>query len=273
MTTLERDYVLGTHDDEIARLGVQHSVWRARAAAAWRRAGFARGDTLIDVGCGPGYATMDLAEIAGPTGRVIAVDRSRRFLDKLERLERERGFDNIRVVESDLEAAELGERVADGAWCRWVLAFVPHPRAVLERVAHAITRGGAFVSHEYFNYASWRVLPRSALFEEFVRLVIDHWRSSGGEPDIALELPSWLESLGFEIESATPIVHAITPADPFWQWPASFMDVGLRRLVDLAAVDAARAKSMREEMHRLLADPSTRMITPGVLEIVARKLR
>jgi hypothetical protein len=31
MTTRERDYVLGTHDDEIARLGLPHSVWRARS--------------------------------------------------------------------------------------------------------------------------------------------------------------------------------------------------------------------------------------------------
>lgn len=272
MATRERDYVLGTHDDEIARLGLQHSVWRSRAIGAWRDAGFARGDTLIDVGCGPGYATIDLAEIAGETGRVIAVDRSRRFLDALEHARRERGISNIEMIESDLESAQFGERIADGAWCRWVLAFVPHPRDVLERIARAIKPGGAFVSHEYFDYASWRVLPRSSLFEEFVRLVIETWRASGGEPDIALELPSWLEQLGFEIEAATPIVHAITRDDPMWQWPASFMDVGLQRLVELGAVDGTRGAEMRREMRRLLEDPATRMITPGVLEIVARRL-
>ena len=74
MTARERDYVLGTHDEEIERLGIQHSVWRPRAVAAWRRAGFKPGDTLIDVGSGPGYATLDLAELTGENGRVIAVD-------------------------------------------------------------------------------------------------------------------------------------------------------------------------------------------------------
>ena len=77
----ERDYVLGTHEEEIERLGLQHRVWRPRALDAWARAGFSRGQTLIDVGCGPGHATLDLAEIVGPSGRVVAVDRSRRFLD------------------------------------------------------------------------------------------------------------------------------------------------------------------------------------------------
>src|SRR2546428_12890176 len=87
--TAERDYVLGTHDDEVARLGLQHRVWRPRALDAWRRAGFTAGQTLLDLGCGPGHATIDLAEIAGPTGRVIAIDRSKRFLDTLETTRRQ----------------------------------------------------------------------------------------------------------------------------------------------------------------------------------------
>ena len=65
----EKDYVLGTHDEEIARLGLQHRVWRPRVLDAWRRAGFTLGQTILDVGCGPGHATLDLAEIVGPRGR------------------------------------------------------------------------------------------------------------------------------------------------------------------------------------------------------------
>ena len=48
--TAERDYVLGTHDEEVARLGVQHRVWRARALDAWLRAGIGPGQTAIDIG-------------------------------------------------------------------------------------------------------------------------------------------------------------------------------------------------------------------------------
>src|SRR5690242_4446105 len=115
MATPDRDYVLGTHDEEIERLGIQHSVWRPRALAAWRRAGFRSGETLIDVGSGPGYATRDLAELTGPRGRVIAVDRSRRFLDTLETRQRESGVGHVDVIESDLDTVDLGECVADGA--------------------------------------------------------------------------------------------------------------------------------------------------------------
>jgi ubiquinone/menaquinone biosynthesis C-methylase UbiE len=69
---------------EIARLEFQHAVWRDDAAEAWRRAGFLPGDTVIDVGAGPGFATLDIATIVGPHGRVIAIDQSQRFLAHLE---------------------------------------------------------------------------------------------------------------------------------------------------------------------------------------------
>src|SRR6476659_10610081 len=63
----DRDYLLGTHDQEVRRLGVQHAVWRARVLDAWQRAGFGPGQAILDLGCGPGYAALDLAEVVGPT--------------------------------------------------------------------------------------------------------------------------------------------------------------------------------------------------------------
>src|SRR5215475_13462482 len=95
----DKDYILGTHDEEISRLALQHRVWRPRALDAWQRAGFTVGQTLLDLGCGPGSAALDLAEIVGPSGSVIAVDRSRRFLDALEAGRTRRGLGNIQALE------------------------------------------------------------------------------------------------------------------------------------------------------------------------------
>lgn len=271
MTTSDRDYVLGTHDEEIERLGLQHNVWRPRAMAAWQRAGFTVGQTLIDVGCGPGYATLDLAELVGPRGRIIAVDRSRRFLDTLDARRRARGFDNVSIVEADLDVATFDEGAADGAWCRWVTAFVSRPRELLERVAHGLKPGARFVLHEYFDYATWRAMPRSPLFESFVEATIANWRRSGGEPDIALDIPTWLEDLGFAIESLTPIIDVIAPRDYVWQWPKSFVNVGLQRLIELGAIDERKAAEIAKAFEEIDADPSARMITPAVLEIIATK--
>jgi SAM-dependent methyltransferase len=271
MTATDRDYVLGTHDEEIERLGLQHNVWRPRAMAAWQRAGFTIGQTLIDVGCGPGYATLDLAELVGPEGQIIAVDRSRRFLDVLDLRRRTRRINNVSIVEADLDAVTFDEGEADGAWCRWVTAFVPRPNDLLRRVARGLKPGAAFVIHEYFDYATWRVMPRSGVFEQLVEATIANWRRSGGEPDIGLNIPAWLENLGFEMESLTPIIDVISPRDYAWQWPKSFVQVGLQRLIELGAMDESKGADITAAFDEIDRSPTARMITPGVLEIIARK--
>src|ERR1700759_3251936 len=98
----DRSYVIGTHDAEIERLGVQHRVWRSSVLDFWLRGGLTEGMTVIDAGAGPGHATLDLAEIGGPPRRVIALERSRRFLDALEARAAQRVLANIQTIETDL---------------------------------------------------------------------------------------------------------------------------------------------------------------------------
>lgn len=43
------------------------------------------GDTVMDVGCGPGFFTIDMAKLAGPSGRVIAADIQAPMLDRVRR--------------------------------------------------------------------------------------------------------------------------------------------------------------------------------------------
>ena len=59
----DRDYILGTHVEEISRLGVQHDVWRPVVLDCWKRAGITTGKCVLDIGAGPGYAAIDLANI------------------------------------------------------------------------------------------------------------------------------------------------------------------------------------------------------------------
>lgn len=265
----ERDYVLGTHDEEIARLALQHRVWRPRALDAWRRAGITVGQTVLDIGSGPGHAALDLAEIVGPTGRVVALERSRRFLDWLEAARRVRGLDNITTHEVDLDEDRLPSVRADAAWSRWVFAFVKRPRDLLARVAETLAPGGAMIMHEYIDYSTWRMSPRSPEFEGFVQTVIERWRASGGEPDIGLDLPRWLEELGFDIRSLTPIMDVVPASSFVWQWPRTFMDVGVRRLVDLGDLTEESARAITDAFAAGEAAPGTLMVTPAVLEIIA----
>jgi SAM-dependent methyltransferase len=265
----DADYVLGTGDQEIARLGLQHRVWRPRALDVWRRAGFTLGQSLLDVGCGPGYASLDLAEIVGPSGQVLAMDRSRRFLDVLDDAKRSRGLTHLVMREMDLECADLPVLGADGAWCRWVFAFLREPRRLIGQIARSLRPGGTLVLHEYFDYSTWRMAPRSPEVEEFVRVVMESWRAEGGEPDIGLDLPRWLVQSGFEIRELSPIIDIVPATNFVWHWPSTFVESGLRRLVELDRLTITRAETIANAFGACQADPHTLMITPAVLEVIA----
>ena len=124
----DRDYLLGTHDPELARLGLQHRVWRPTALACWDCAGITVGSRVLDVGAGPRFATVDLAEIVGPSGRVVAVERSARFAQVADAACQKRAFEHVQVHELDLMADRIPADNMDAAWCRWVACFVASPR-------------------------------------------------------------------------------------------------------------------------------------------------
>lgn len=267
----ERDYVLGTHDAEIERLGLQHRVWRPYALDAWRRAGVTVGQRVIDFGAGPGFASLDLADIVGPGGEVIALERSARFAQTLRARAAQHGAAHVRVHEVDLATDVLPVVDADAAWARWIFAFLPSPQESLARLAGALKPGGVFVAHEYLDYATWRLFPRSAPFERFVAAVMESWRATGGEPNVGFDLPFWLEEAGFALVAQKPIVEVVTPSDFMWQWPASFVETNLDRLVDLGRMSGEEAAAARTDFTRIAAMPSARMTTPIVMELVARK--
>lgn len=265
----ERDYVLGTHDEEVQRLGLQHRVWRAGMLDSFRRAGIGPGAFVVDVGAGPGFAATDLAEIVGAAGKVLAVERSRRFLDVLEDRARRLGLANIETRERDVAEQGFGEGIADASWCRWLLSFVGDPRRTVGHIAAALKPGGRAVFHEYADYGAWRTLPPDPDMERFRGLVMQSWRDSGGEPDIALRLPRWLEEEGLEIVEVRPLIHTARKDDLIWQWPASFMRSGANRLAELGYIETAEAGRLATALDRV--PEGSWMVTPLVLEVIARK--
>lgn len=271
MPSEERSYVIGTHEAEIERLGVQHRVWRASVLAFWRRHGVTEGMTVIDAGAGPGYASLDLAEIVGPTGHVIALERSRRFLDALERQAAQRGLTNIQTIETDLMDFDWSTVCADSIWCRWVLAFVADPASVVRGMAQALKPGGIALLHEYYDYASWRLAPHSQLFEGYVAKIIARWRLSSGEPDIALALPRLLSNAGLTVDSISPQVFAARMSDFASRWPMGFAREYIPTLRDSGDLTAGEADAVAHLLAQTESDPEAVVVTPGVLHIAAHK--
>ena len=267
----ERDYVLGTHDEEVSRLGLQHRVWRPTVLECWQKARISEGSKVLDVGAGPGYATVDLAEIVGPTGQVVAVERSSKFVQAVKETCRARALTNVEIHELDLMIDDLPGAEYDFSWSRWVVAFVSDPDRLIGKIARALKPNGVAIFHEYAAYASWRFAPPRPGQEKFREHVIETWRDSGGEPDIGLELPGLLQRNGLAVRSATPHIFCLQPNDYMWQWPSVFIDVHLQRLRELGRVDDAFVAKVRAELADAEKSPNSLMLTPLVLEIIAEK--
>ncbi|HEV7227915.1 methyltransferase domain-containing protein [Brevundimonas sp.] len=269
--TDDRDYLLGTHDAEVARLGLQHRVWRPRVLDVWRRAGITVGSTVIDAGAGPGWAALDLAEIVGPTGHVHALERSARFIEVMNRTAAVRGLGNLTAHEIDLVTDAVPTPPADAFWIRWVLAFVSDPSAVLNKLAAALRPGGVAVIHEYLDYGAFALLPDHPAIEDFKRVVVDDWRASGGEPDVGRALPALLPQAGLRLRSMRPIVDVVKRDDLVWQWPATWTRNYPRFLVEAGKVDQAWADRVVAALDAAESDPNAAFVTPMVIEIIAEK--
>ena len=268
----ERDYVLGTHQEELSRLGLQHRVWRPVVLECWQRAGITVGKRVLDLGAGPGYAAIDLAEIVGPTGEVVAVERSHNFVCAMETMCRARSLANVRIHELDLMTGELPKGSYDFAWCRWVVSFVDDQSLLIEKLGKIMPKGSVAIFHEYGHYETWRFVPPLPMHERFREHVIATWRESGGEPDGALQLPRLLGENGFVVRSATPHIFCLRPGDYMWQWPVTFIETYLERLIETGQIDHEFAGEVRTAIGSAEKDPNARMLTPLVLEIIAEKL-
>ena len=268
---IDRDYVLGTQDAEIVRLGIQHDAWRPYVHECWERGGLREGSRVIDVGAGPGCAALDLAELVGAAGEVVAVERSTRFVEAGRSAAALRGLGNLTYHELDLMCDELPGEGYDAAWCRWVASFVDAPEVLVQQIARVVRPGGTAMFHEYADYGSWRFSPRLPHVEAYVSAVMDSWRAAGGEPDVACELPPLLRANGFVVEHVAPRVFCVPPGTPQWTWISTFVALNFERMVEIGAAEPAWIASAREEFAAAEKDPTSLLITPMVLEMVARK--
>ena len=267
----EQQYVLGTHDAELARLGFQHQVWMAHTAAAWEHAGFRRGATILDVGCGPGYATFDLADLVGPEGRVVGVDMSQRFITHLRDQAKLRGYANIETRVENLAELDQAPVSVDGAFARWVMCFLPDPANVIARVARALRPGGTFAIMDYCHYEGFRMGPASGAVQRVFSVVADSFRAHGGNPNIGMELPRMMLDAGLEIRAIHPLVRIGRPNTTLWEWPRTFFQVFLPTLVADGRLTAAEHAEFWEAYEARDVDDGGFFMSPPMVEVVAVK--
>ncbi len=237
------DYVLGTDREELLRLSFQHEAWVAHAYALWQRAGIRGGQTVVDLGSGPGFTTFDLAQMVGARGRVIARDRSERFLEFVAAESRRRGIAWIETSAGDVETLALAPESVDALYARWLFCWLPDPALAMERVARCVRRGGVIVLQDYLDWSAMRLLPREPAFDRGVAACMESWRKAGGTINVVERVPEMAARAGLVVEHLAPIARMGAVGSLEWRWMEEFFRTYLPKIVpellSQAELDAA----------------------------------
>jgi SAM-dependent methyltransferase len=140
-------------DRELAELG----------ALAMERGGVAAGESVLDVGCGCGGTTLELARRVGPRGRALGVDVSRPMLERARA--RAGGVANVSFLEADAQSAAFEAAPFDLVFSRFGVMFFSDPAAAFANLRRALRPGGrlSFVCWQRLADNPWVAVPLGAL--------------------------------------------------------------------------------------------------------------
>lgn len=271
MSEEQQAYILGTDREELLRLGIQHQVWAEEAVKGWELAGFSAGQTLLDLGSGPGYCSLELAYIAGQNGKVIAVDKSESFIDHLDKLSELQQL-NIDARAIDFDQLELEANSLDGMYCRWALAWLPDPKDILEKVFKALKPAGRMVIHEYYDWSTHQIQPPMAGLNAAIAAALRSFKESEGEIDIGRQLPGMLNAMGMKVNSIRLMPKLAQPNTLTWQWPKTFYHSYFPRLVRAGYLSDQQREEALTDMEALERTPGATLCCPLMVEVIAEKL-
>ena len=269
--TDEAPYLLGTDSEERRRLETQHRLWAEWAHDLWDRAGFGSGNRLLDLGCGPGFAALELADRVGTRGQVLAVDESARFIGALAQESDRRGLTQLKARVERVEALRLEPGSLDGVFARWLFCFLPEPRPIIERVVSALRPGGRLVVWDYLNYRATALHPRSPAFERVLAAVDESWRRTGGDLNVGERLPGHIAGAGCRLLELVPLSRFARPGTALWQWPTGFFRGYVPRLVEAGLLTETERRAFEAEWKEREQDPGAFLSAPPMVGIIAEK--
>jgi len=269
-------YVLGTDADEHERLRLQHELWLPVACSAWQRAGLAAGQRVLDLGAGPGFCSLALALAVGPTGRVLALERSHAFQAQARASAAAAGLSWLEVRGHDLASDTLPLRAGEAAgfdlaWCRWVAMFLPALDPLVTLLAAALRPGGRVVAQEYVHWESFGLHPGGEAIARFGAAVLASFREAGGDADVNRRLPGRLAAAGFTIEELRLLPVLGRGDDPWARWLERFVTIYGRELLRQGSWTAGDAEAAAAEMAAARRDPGSFWVGPTLLELRARQ--
>ncbi|MBB6644900.1 methyltransferase domain-containing protein [Halobellus sp. MBLA0160] len=100
------------------------------------------GDSVLELGCGPGNSFERLRSAVGPDGCVVGVDYSRGMVRRAAERVTEAGWDNVHVIRADATQPGIAEGAFDAAYAAMSLSAMPDPTAAVTAAAASLRPDG-----------------------------------------------------------------------------------------------------------------------------------
>jgi ubiquinone/menaquinone biosynthesis C-methylase UbiE len=221
-------YTHGQHESVLR----SHRRRTAANSAAYLLPHLRPGAALLDVGCGTGTITADLADAVAP-GPVSVVDSS---ADAIEQARLTLAGRNVAFVVGDVHALDFPDASFDIVHAHQVLQHVADPAAALAELRR-VTRPGGLVAVRDSDYEAMTWYPEAPAVQAWLDLYRRVARANGGEPDAGRRLLAWARAAGFT--DITPSASAWCYATPEERafWGSSWAERMLTSPIGRQAVD------------------------------------
>ncbi len=193
-TKSSNEYVLGNAPEELARLDRQAAQIGPATRVLLQAAGIGTGMRVLDLGTGLGHVARMVAELVGPTGAVVGIDRSGEVLAVARERTQAAGATHVTFHESDVTSWR-DSSAFDAVVERLVLFHVADPIAVVRHHRQHLRPGGVFVAVD-FDIGSSRSEPRVELVDDALGWIVKAFRAAGASPNIGARLGVILERAG-----------------------------------------------------------------------------
>jgi len=205
------------------------------------------GDVVLEVGCGTGAVTRDLAGLVGRRGSVVGVDPSRVILGEARKLSRGVGGGRITLRQADGAHLPFADGRFDVALAITVILHVADPLRVVREMARVVRRGGA-VGLQDQDFGLVAVThPDRALTELILKEVASRIYA---EPYSGRRLPGLLRDAGLERVRLLTDVYQDTTLEP---WTKTFLERRAEHAVKFGIVDASTAQRWLDGFSGLVA--------------------
>jgi SAM-dependent methyltransferase len=195
---LEQNYAIQGGRSGRERLRVLSHVLQGSTLNFLDRIGLRPGMSCLDVGCGGGDVTRELARRVGSGGRVVGLDMDSAQLNIVRAEAAAQNIANIdyRVADVGNPPSDLG--TFDIVYARFLLCHLKRPGNTLSWMVERLGSGGVLATEDC-DFTGHFCYPPLPAFDRYVELCADVMRRRGGDPHIGLKLPQMLKAAGLRI--------------------------------------------------------------------------